>query len=296
MDVLRSVLLVAAARWTFRRIFRRGLSDPDDIKRDLSSTFEQIVVDNPRDHDRGESVVAERAVAVGQQIRGDSDNSSLPETSGLDANILQQVGRQHRSRDNLDDKVISTENRATSKGVTRAKVDPKRVEESSSSHRGENGLVPANKKCAVCMNALREVRLSCGHSLTCRKCTVKLQKRNGLIDCPVCRSSVTVVTQPNQNLHPDVLGRTGVWKDGTWLVGSGDRTKDKAIVSESAKFKSLLEASEHWAANNCDDDTGEKVSHSGGLGPELPSDLQNICIKFGNVQTGDFNQTFVPTK
>eukprot|EP00976_Prorocentrum_cordatum_P067003 1178541-Prorocentrum_minimum.AAC.4 len=263
MGTLRFVLVLAGVRWALNRVLRLGDRRDDDIKKNLSKKFSRIVVDHPRQHGRE-----------------GSDRRS--ETSGRDSNHVEGAG----SRDIVEEEVVRSE------GYTC--IDAKRADAKPFKSGGDGSDVVPAKKCAVCWNASREVRLSCGHSLTCRKCTVELQKPDGKIACPVCRSSeVSVMANPTQKLDPDVLERTGKWQDGAWNVGRVRPRKDQT-VDDTREFNSLLEAAEHWAQHNTDHTKGEVDDSMAITGSELPS-LKNMRIQFGNVQTADFNQTFVPT-
>lgn len=49
----------------------------------------------------------------------------------------------------------------------------------------ESVLVLNPLECIVCRDAIREIRLECGHYATCRACSVQLKS------CPICRQNIT---------------------------------------------------------------------------------------------------------
>jgi hypothetical protein len=66
------------------------------------------------------------------------------------------------------------------------------------------------------------------------------------------------------------------------------RSQGNFTDAKNITFSSLLEASEHWAANH-DISSGELLESEG---PGLQN-FDQISIRFGNLQAEDLNRTYV---
>mmetsp|Transcript_46182 Transcript_46182/g.76954 ORF Transcript_46182/g.76954 Transcript_46182/m.76954 type:complete len:312 (+) Transcript_46182:315-1250(+) len=289
--------------FTLQRVFRPHfhIEAVESVERGLPEISERLVFES-----RSESIgmrenqgVPEREgnVADGQEII--REGSEANPTRRLSNSHLQQEGLALRSRNNVYMVQNASYGDLCERETTFAESEQRLATESSvgvqvrkeySGVRCSNiyhsdsstSSNPTTKKCLVCCTKEREVRMTCGHSVACVSCTSGLTQPDGRILCPVCRSLVHLSASPAQKLHPDVLNHAGVFNNNAWnFLGPGSRIQGNFTDAKSIKFSSLLEASEHWAANH-DISSGE-----------LLENFDQISIRFGNIQAEDLNRTYV---
>lgn len=86
----------------------------------------------------------------------------------------------------------------------------------------EVGPEDVEELCIVCMNQKRTARLRpCGHTLTCRECTERLEQAAGVPRCPICRIAIQGVRHPDTRNRAEELEAEGIGAFELAACGAG---------------------------------------------------------------------------